>query len=161
MKKYNVYELINQMGTVEYVGETTRPNRRFYQHTKDKPSSGLGKFYRRQDLYMNIVKTFDNRKEARLFEGELKLAYGMEWTEKTRDNKFGKIGSKWQKDNRSEAVIAYNYKTGEWIGEFPSLMEAERLLTQIKGIRVHNGNIAHVLSGRYNHTAGYTFKYKS
>jgi predicted GIY-YIG superfamily endonuclease len=91
MKKYYVYELINHYGTIEYVGETYRPKGRMYDHTKCKPSGRNGKFYGRQDLVMNIVSVFDNRKDARELEGKLKLDYGMEHTEITRTSKGGKI----------------------------------------------------------------------
>lgn len=81
MKTWKVYELINSMGTVEWVGETYRPEYRMCQHIKWKSSNG--KFYGRQDLIMNIVAEFNNRKEARNLEGQLKLEYGLEWTERT------------------------------------------------------------------------------
>jgi predicted GIY-YIG superfamily endonuclease len=85
MKTYYVYELYNSMGTVEYVGQTENAKNRLRQHTKVKPvrCSGNGKFYGRQDISMNIVAEFQNRKEARNLEGELKIQYGLDWTERT------------------------------------------------------------------------------
>jgi predicted GIY-YIG superfamily endonuclease len=95
MKTYSVYELYNSMGTVEYVGESSRPKVRFIEHTKNKPTCrGHGKFYGRPDITMNIVAEFQDRKEAMKLEGELKLQYGLEWTEKTRQANGGKIGGK-------------------------------------------------------------------
>jgi predicted GIY-YIG superfamily endonuclease len=71
MKKY-VYELVNLMGTIEYVGETVRPKIRFNEHkSKD------GKFYGRQDISMYIVKEFDNKKEAWNYQCQLQKEYGL------------------------------------------------------------------------------------
>ncbi len=96
MKTYHVYELVNSQGAVEYVGRTTRPVGRMYQHTKTKPivSSGHGKFYGRTDLMMNIVKTFTNSKDASRHEGELKLSHGLQWTERENNIRNGQIGGK-------------------------------------------------------------------
>jgi|TARA_R110000751_G_scaffold231693_1_gene332947 predicted GIY-YIG superfamily endonuclease len=73
-----VYELRNSRGEVEYVGETRRPKRRPIEHLKyNKKSPFLG----RTDLTFNIVATFNDRRQALKLEGELKLSYGLEWTE--------------------------------------------------------------------------------
>jgi len=79
MKKYFVYELINSMGTIEHVGESTRPYERFANHIKHKPHkrSGIGKFYGRQDLILNIVSVFDNKKEAYDYQIKLQNSYGL------------------------------------------------------------------------------------
>ncbi len=91
MKTYKVYELINLYGTVEYVGVTSVGlDNRFQRHTRTRPSStnsGYGKFYGRQDLTIIEVAEFNTKKEAELYEGKLKLAYRMEWTERTRGSK--------------------------------------------------------------------------
>lgn len=94
MKKYSVYKLVNGDGKVEYVGRTTQPKIRLCQHINWKPNPGVGKFYGRTDITMEIVKVFDNVKDANLFEGELKLLNGMEWTERTTLIKNGyNVGS--------------------------------------------------------------------
>lgn len=73
-----VYELVNLMGTVEYVGETKNPELRFKQHTKWKPlKPGLGKFYGRTDIIMNVVKEFNNRKEAYDYQCKLQEEYNL------------------------------------------------------------------------------------
>ncbi len=79
MKKWYVYELVNLMGTVEYVGESINPKRRLYQHTKEKPSpvGGKGRFYGRDDIFINIVKEFDNKKDAWNYQCELQNQYGL------------------------------------------------------------------------------------
>jgi predicted GIY-YIG superfamily endonuclease len=94
--KYYVYELINLLGTVEYVGETRNPKRRESQHTKDKPGhgNGSGKFYGRQDLIMNIVAEFPRRREALDLQDKLQKSYGFE-TDREKGGKAGKKGGKW------------------------------------------------------------------
>lgn len=148
MKKYYVYELINLMGSVEDVGESYRPNYRLYQHTKVMPRNGIsgyGKYYGRQDLVMNIVAEFDNKSDARKLEGELKLSYGMNWSEKDRDIKNGL--------KRSKPVLVYK-KDGTYVGEFYSLHECARVL------KLNCSNAGKVCNGKLNHTGGYIIKYK-
>jgi len=83
MKKF-VYELINLMGTIEYVGETKRPKERFIEHTKKLQ----GKFYNRLDLTMNIVAEFDNKKDAYNKQCELQKQYGLLTDEEVRNKNF-------------------------------------------------------------------------
>jgi predicted GIY-YIG superfamily endonuclease len=71
MKVWHVYELYNLLGSIEYVGETINTERRFREHTKSK----TGKFYGRTDISMNIVKIFDNGKEAWDYQCELQKKY--------------------------------------------------------------------------------------
>jgi len=95
MKIYKVYEIRNTKGIVEYVGETSRELKdRFKQHTKKKPGSGCGKFYKRQDVTIHEVTRFDNRKEALKLEGILKLRYGLEWSERNGSLVAGKMSRK-------------------------------------------------------------------
>jgi predicted GIY-YIG superfamily endonuclease len=77
MIKHYVYELINLLGTIEYVGESKNPYQRFNSHTKVKPGKAMGKFYGRQDLTLNIVKEFNNRKDAYQYQCELQSKYGL------------------------------------------------------------------------------------
>ena len=86
---HSVYELINTLGSVEYVGVTNNPRYRFWQHTRRKDGRH-GQFLNRTDIFMNIVKETYDKKEALELEGKLKLEYGMEWTERTRGIKGGK-----------------------------------------------------------------------
>jgi predicted GIY-YIG superfamily endonuclease len=91
-KTWKVYELINSVGTIEWVGETSRTlETRFKEHTKKKPYNGQrnGKFYGRLDLIINFVAEFNNRTEALELEGNLKREYGLEWTEYTKTLKGG------------------------------------------------------------------------
>lgn len=87
MKLYYVYELVNLMGTVEYVGKTANPKYRFYQHTK-KLGIGQGKFFGRQDITMHIVSKHPTNKEALQSEYDLQVYWKI-----TPDRlKFGRIG---------------------------------------------------------------------
>lgn len=81
MKEYNVYILENTNGDIEYVGMSTDVKARFNYHR-----SKNGAFTKRNDISWKIIKTFTNSKEAYYFEGELKLKYGFEWTEKIRNS---------------------------------------------------------------------------
>ena len=75
---YYVYELINLMGTVEYVGQSKRPYVRFAEHTRVKPKYGSGKgyFYHRNDIFLNIVASYETEAEARQEEFELQKYWG-------------------------------------------------------------------------------------
>jgi len=91
MKKWYVYEILNQNDEVEYVGETIDPERRWGQHTTRLKS----KFYlRKYDCRMNIVAEFTNRKAALELEGKLKQQYGLKWEEKERAVQWRMKGSK-------------------------------------------------------------------
>jgi predicted GIY-YIG superfamily endonuclease len=71
--KHFVYEIINTLGTIEYVGETANPENRMVHHI------GLnGKFYGRNDIAMSIVAEFDNRKDAYAYQCKLQNEYGWE-----------------------------------------------------------------------------------
>ena len=90
MKKYYVYEIVNLMGTVEHVGETTMPKQRWYNH------KGVnGKFYKRADVFMNIINEFDNRKDAYEHQCILQKEYNL-ITDKEHFNNFKSSGGKVQ-----------------------------------------------------------------
>ena len=72
MKTHYVYELYNLLGTIEYVGETIDTKDRLKHH-----KSSQGKFYKRTDISMNIVKGFDNRKDAYQYQCQLQKQYGL------------------------------------------------------------------------------------
>jgi predicted GIY-YIG superfamily endonuclease len=167
MKQYYVYELINHYGTIEYVGETTIPKIRMNKHTKAKPGFGNGKFYGRQDLIMNIVAVFDNRKQARELEGKLKLDYGMEWTEITSGIKGGKIQGRKSVENgnldkariisiekRKRAILQYS-RSGDFIKEWDSSIAVEKQLE-----KVYAANITLCCKGKLKSAGGYMWKYK-
>jgi predicted GIY-YIG superfamily endonuclease len=79
-----VYEIYDFYGSVVYVGETADPKTRKRVHTSTKAKS------RFPGHHFHIVKAFDNRQEAREYEGILKIEYGIEWTERTTAGKNAK-----------------------------------------------------------------------
>jgi predicted GIY-YIG superfamily endonuclease len=88
MTKYYVYELVNLMGGIEYVGKTTNPKYRFYQHVKRTLGRGQGLFHKRLDISMHIVSIHETNKEALQSEYDLQVHWGF-----TPDKlKFGRIG---------------------------------------------------------------------
>jgi hypothetical protein len=135
------------MGTIEHVGETDNTKRRWKQHVKDKPYeySKNGKFYRRQDIVMNIVKEFDNKKDARRLETQLKLEYGLPTTERDRDRKNGL--------KNSEPVVVYK-TDGTFVGEYYSAIECSRVLD------LHQASVARVVLGKQKTAEGYVIKKK-
>jgi predicted GIY-YIG superfamily endonuclease len=163
-KKYYVYELINLYGTVEYVGETIRPERRFIEHTKYKyeNSNVFGKFYKRQDIFMNIVETFEDRKDARELEKILKNKYGIECTEHTRAVKGGKLGGMKtkqnghiQKLNKNTKRIILQYKTsGEFIKKWESLSLAAKTL------KIQQSEITKCAQLNRKSAGGFVWKYE-
>jgi predicted GIY-YIG superfamily endonuclease len=151
MKKYYVYELINLYGTVEYVGETLTPKGRMYSHTRKKPTdgNGNGKFYGRQDLVMNIVDTFDTRKDARRLETELKLSYGLEPTERQRSKNNAIKGAY----KLSKPLLVFKLD-GTFVEEFPSAEEC------CKKLNLSTGVVSMVRNGQRKQTKGYIIKKK-
>jgi len=113
-KTHYVYELYNLEGTIEYVGETINPKKRFVKHIKTKPINkfgrnnyGSGKFYGRQDIFMHIAKEFDTKEKAFNFQCMLQAVYGLE-TDREIQLRNGR--------NVAQAetpIISTNIKTGE------------------------------------------------
>jgi hypothetical protein len=152
MKKYYVYELINLYGTVEDVGESYRPNVRYREHIYTKPREkyhGVGKYYGRQDLVMNIVAEFDTRKEARKLETELKLSYGLEPTELNRTINTAKRNE----EIKSKSVLVYK-KDGTFVGEYSSRSECARIL------QLEQSSVSSICNGKLKSTRGYIIKNK-
>ena len=91
MKTYYVYQIVDNSGKILHIGKTMDLERRFAQHTRWKGygDSSAGLFYK-QDVKLEIVKTFNNKKDATLYEGEYKLQNGFEWTEKEQWKDFGR-----------------------------------------------------------------------
>jgi predicted GIY-YIG superfamily endonuclease len=161
MKIYSVYHLINKNKSIEYIGCTSNPKRRYEQHVYQKPNYGHGKFYKRKDLKMEIVKSFSDKRDALSFEGEYKIANGFEWTEKIARNtdinhlqKICHLGVNTASNNTRVPVVVYDYKTKIKIGEYNSIKEAG------KALGVNYGNISRVLNKKVNHSKGYYFEYK-
>jgi predicted GIY-YIG superfamily endonuclease len=152
MKKYYVYEIINLLGTVEYVGETTMPKRRFYAHTKipKKIGVGSGRFYNRSDIFMNIVKEFDNKKEAFQYQIQLQKEYGLDTDlDKLRKNGFKKNHPFHLKNNYTK-VKGYDSE-GNCVGTFESIGDAARILN------IKKAGVWSAANGNIKKTKGYSF----
>ena len=118
MKKWYVYELVNLMGTIEYVGETIRPEIRLKSHLYKG-----GKFYKRNDIVMNVVAEFDKENDAFNYQCELQQYYGFE----TDRNKYIK-GAKIAGTMFSKPIKCFTEGTNFLIGEYTSLSEASKEL---------------------------------
>jgi predicted GIY-YIG superfamily endonuclease len=157
MKKVYVYTIVNTKGGVEYVGETTMPKKRFYNHKSKLRSAGSGRFGNREDVFMNIVAEFNNRKDAFDYQCNLQKQYGFE-TDVEKRLKVHKIGGynggQVTAQRYSKAVLVYEYNSNKFIGEFESQRKAS-----IK-LNLNNGNVTSVLNGKYKQTGGYKIIYK-
>ena len=103
-----VYELINSVGTVEYVGETIDPKRRMWQHVKDVN----GKFTGRLDLHMHIVDSFETKKEAYEFQIELQKFWELQ-TDKERMARKGENNPKTVLTDEQVREIRNRYVRGK------------------------------------------------
>ena len=139
-KTKKVYLLRNtNTGEIEYVGCTNNPKHRMYNHTKVSPEydAGVGMFYQRTDLEMIVVKEFDDKMEALLYEGQLKKQYGFKWTEQL-----------------PKEFHIFSYKTKKLIKTYPSLYSAH------KELQFNLGNMSQVIVGKRNHTDGIYGRYE-
>jgi predicted GIY-YIG superfamily endonuclease len=164
-KKHYVYELINLYGTVEYVGETIKPERRFIDHTKYKyenGNNGFGKFYKRQDIFMNIVKSFDNRKDALDLEGKLKTTYGIEWIEKIRGKIRGNenvknghliIARQKSLEKLNKPILQFT-TNGEFIKKWDSATIAS------KKLNISKSSLSLCCNGKNKSAGGFVWKYE-
>jgi hypothetical protein len=154
-KKHYVYELYNSAGTVEYVGETINPTLRFYRHTKLKPINrfgrknyGTGKFYGRQDIFMQVTKEFNTKQKAFNFQCMLQAWYGLE-TDREIQLRNGK-----NVQAEETPIISTNIKTGKEI-YWKSMRECAR------GMGTSAGDIHSVVNpNHYRKSAkGHIFRY--
>ena len=107
--------------------------------------------------------TVGNINLASKMEKELNLEYGYKWQD-SQDYRFittkfcskgcSEKGAKNSGEVTRIPILAYNYKTNQFINEYKSIREASRILN------THHSNIIMVLKGRIKQTGGYTFKYK-
>ena len=145
MKKWYVYEIVNLMGTVEYVGETINPKERLANHKSKHKGNGTGKFYGRNDIFMNIVKEFDSKSDAFNYQCELQKEYGF-----VSDRNKHACNTAYRSPN---TILQFDLN-GNFIKEFPSLCNAAKELSIAKQL------IRAVIVGNQKKTHGYTFQYK-
>lgn len=132
---YYVYELINLYGTVEYVGYSSRPKVRFFQHTKRKPNPKYphGRFYGRIDLFLHIVSEYSCKIEALEAEYELQKFWNL------RADKERYLGQE-----------SYTAKlTNDQVIEIRKLLEKNYTCSSIaKMYGVNRKNISNIKTGR-------------
>ena len=118
-----IYELVNLMGGVEWVGCTIDTERRFNQHTKKHPNSrsgsrnnGHGRFYGRLDMSMHIVAIYASKAEALLAEHELQIFWELETDKSKRSMAGSKNGrAKLTEDQvrQIKSLLSKNLSCGE------------------------------------------------
>lgn len=146
MKKYDkfyVYELVNSLGTIEYVGETTNIESRLKNHL-----SKSGKFYARTDITINVVSEFDNRKDAFNYQCELQKQYGFE-TDFEKNLRGGSTG----RDAHKKSILCFDFITNKFIKQYDAITDAAQELN------IHSAQICRVLKGERNKCHGYRFEY--
>lgn len=114
--KWSVYTIVNTQNEIEYIGCTSNPKSRWYNHTYWFQGSGIGKFHGRDDVRMEIIREFDNRRDGWDYEAELKLQHGFELTEE-KSTIMDKVSVK--------AICAL---TGKELGIYRSISDAARKL---------------------------------
>jgi len=107
-----VYELINEIGIVEYVGTANDPEFRYRRHVYYKPNikSNTGKFYQRFDLKLNVVKNFTTKSEAWHYQCKLQKEYGLV----TDAEKLGWPGNNKKFTFEIVEEIRLKYQTGNY-----------------------------------------------
>ena len=92
-----VYEIVNNSGIVEYVGETINPKRRLSQHKYKR-------FRNRKDVRMEIVKTFDNRKDAFWYQVSLQKEFNLVTDCQLKRNGYDAAWAKQEKIKYEDAL---------------------------------------------------------
>ena len=105
--KHYVYELKDVNDNTVYVGESAKPHQRIYFHRGNRKSKFYGK-----TITMQIVKEFDNEKEAYDHQCELQLSYGFV-TDKQKMARKGENNPKSKLTNSQVKEIKENYVKGK------------------------------------------------
>lgn len=148
-------------GDVFYIGRTKNLHNRIKAHRCHfNKKYGIHLY----EYIKENVGTFDDIEFIVLAEGDFSggEAFHLEDEFMRRYKTIGKGNQKYNRDvstknllsfeRYKKPVVAYVYKTGEFVGEFESEMEASKILG------VHH--ISEILKGKRKTSKGYTFKYK-
>jgi predicted GIY-YIG superfamily endonuclease len=151
MKKYYVYNIVDENNKILYIGETTDTVHRLKVHTNIQ-----GKFYKRKDIKLVVISEFKSKKEAFDYQLQLQKENGFETDlEKLINNGYKGSLVQMERFNKTgiwkRAVKCYDYKTKQLIAEFESTRQAGKILN-VK-------NIDKVLNGTYKRVGGYYFQY--
>ena len=141
---YVVYQLVNEKGEIEYVGNTKNPNTRLSNHTCIN-----GTFAGRKDLSLEIIKS-GFRKEKTAFDYQCKIQKELGF--ETDREKWSRNMKEVQKKTteRKRIPIAQYDLNGNFIKKYPSILSAQK---ELKIRTVWN-----VVNGHQKSTKGFVFK---
>ena len=72
-----VYKIVNNQGVVEHVGNTNNPANRLIDHKKKGNGSSRGRFYKRDDVRLEVLEECTNRKDAYHIQCQYQIMYGL------------------------------------------------------------------------------------
>lgn len=101
----HVYKILDNTGKVLEIGESAKPEIRFKVKTKWKNA----KFP--DGTSYEIVASFENRQDALKLERDLKLHYGLEWTEHTHLVAIGKKSKNRSIKGGKMSILSPNHNT--------------------------------------------------
>jgi predicted GIY-YIG superfamily endonuclease len=171
MKEHYVYKIVDKKsGNIEYIGETCKLNLRFNCHVANTKFAGSGTFAgRRNEIEMQVIKTFPTKKEAFDYQCKVQKELGFKTdSEKTQAAVRNADGifhfhsaeakakaAKYRREVIGIPVIAYCKKSGKLIGEYQTIHDAAAALN------ADVGNVNRCVNGiRYKSVNGYIFKKK-
>jgi len=112
-----VYTFTDKNNKVIHVGQSLYPKRRYYDLVVRPPRNRSQGYFHGQDLQLNIIQSFNTKKEALELEGILKKANRIEHTESTRSHKGAMISGAIRKTcpHCSKEMDVRNY--ARWHGD--------------------------------------------
>jgi predicted GIY-YIG superfamily endonuclease len=141
--KHFVYELVNLLGTIEYVGETYDIEQRYLNHI-----SKSGKFFGRHDINIYKVAEFNTKSEAFNYQCVLQKHYGFE-TDFEKNLRGGPAG----RDAHKKSILCFDFISNKFIKQYDAITDAAQELN------MHSAQICRVLKGERNKCHGYRFEY--
>jgi predicted GIY-YIG superfamily endonuclease len=143
--KHYVYKIVNSNNEIEYIGETKNPTVRLRHHICKN-----GKFSNRKDVSLEIIKECKGKKSAFNYQCKLQKELGFE-TDREKSSRNMKEIQKKTTERKRIPILCYDLN-GNLIGEYPSILSAERELT------IHNSLIWNVIHNKQKSTKGFVFK---
>jgi predicted GIY-YIG superfamily endonuclease len=143
---YVVYQLVNEKGKIEYVGNTKNPNTRLSNHTCIN-----GTFAGRKDLSLEIIKSgFRKEKTAFNYQCKIQKELGFE-TDREKWSRNMKEVQKKTTEQQKIPIIAYDL-LGNEIGRFSSITETAN------NFNLHTNLVWLVVNNKQKSTKGFVFK---
>ena len=141
---YVVYQLVNEKGEIEYVGNTKNPNTRLSNHICKN-----GTFAGRKDLTLEVIKSgFRKEKTAFNYQCKIQKELGFETDREKWSRNMKEVQKKTTEQKR--IPIAQYDLNGNFIKKYPSILSAEK---ELKIRTVWN-----VVNGHQKSTKGFVFK---